>query len=55
MFVPDSGAINALTAPTTESFTVTVSDGTLFANQTFTITINGATTRPSFPAPRPAR
>ena len=40
-FVPDSGAINALTSPTTESFTVTVSDGTLSADQTFTIAING--------------
>ncbi|MGY3621308.1 VCBS domain-containing protein [Bradyrhizobium sp. USDA 10063] len=40
-FVPDSGAINALTAPTTEGFVVTVSDGTLSANQVFTITING--------------
>ncbi|MEH2612198.1 VCBS domain-containing protein [Bradyrhizobium sp. AZCC 1693] len=40
-YVPNSDAINALTAPTTESFTVTVSDGTLSANQTFTITING--------------
>ena len=40
-FVPNSGAINALTAPTTESFTITVSDGTLSASQTFTITING--------------
>ncbi|XIA64473.1 VCBS domain-containing protein [Bradyrhizobium sp. TZ2] len=40
-FVPDSGAINALTAPTTENFTITVSDGTLSANQTFTIPING--------------
>jgi VCBS repeat-containing protein len=40
-FVPDSGAINALTAPTTTSFTVTVSDGTLSADQTFTIAING--------------
>ena len=40
-YVPNSDAINALTIPTTESFTVTVSDGTLSANQTFTITING--------------
>ena len=40
-FVPDSGAINALTAPTTESFIITVSDGTLSASQTFTIAING--------------
>jgi VCBS repeat-containing protein len=40
-FVPNSGAINALTAPTTESFLITVSDGTLSASQAFTITING--------------
>ena len=40
-FVPDSDAINALTAPTTDSFIITVSDGTLSASQTFTITING--------------
>jgi VCBS repeat-containing protein len=40
-FVPNSDAINALTTPTTESFTITVSDGTLSANQTFTIAING--------------
>src|SRR6266404_5629703 len=41
-FVPNSAAINALQAPTTESFTVAVSDGSLSANQTFTIAINGA-------------
>ena len=40
-FVPDSGAINALKAPTTQSFIVTVSDGSLSVNQTFTINING--------------
>ena len=40
-FVPDSGAINALTATTITSFTVTVSDGTLSASRTFPITING--------------
>ncbi|WP_334356711.1 MULTISPECIES: VCBS domain-containing protein [unclassified Bradyrhizobium] len=40
-FVPDSNAINALTAPTTTDFTITVSDGTLSADQTFTIAING--------------
>lgn len=40
-FVPDGRAINALTTTTTESFTVTVFDGTLFASQTFTVTING--------------
>jgi VCBS repeat-containing protein len=41
-FVPDSNAINALIAPTTTDFTITVSDGTLSADQTFTIAINGA-------------
>ena len=41
MFVPNSGAINALTEPTTQTFVVTVSDGTLSTNQTFTINING--------------
>ena len=41
IFVPDGGAINALKALATTSFTVTVSDGTLSANQTFTINING--------------
>ena len=40
--VPDSAAINALKAPTTTSFTITVSDGTLSANQSFIIAINGA-------------
>ena len=40
-FVPDSGAINALKAPTTETFIVTVSDGTLSSNQFFSISING--------------
>src|SRR5260370_7697501 len=40
-FVPNSGAINALTAPTTESFVITVSDGSLSASQTFTVNING--------------
>ncbi|WP_249734742.1 VCBS domain-containing protein [Bradyrhizobium sp. sGM-13] len=41
-FVPDNDAINALTEPTTTDFMVTVSDGTLSANQPFTIAINGA-------------
>ena len=41
MFVPNSDAINALTEPTTQTFVVTVSDGTLSTSQTFTIDING--------------
>jgi VCBS repeat-containing protein len=40
-FVPDNGAINALTAPTTTDFTITVSDGTLSATEDFPIAING--------------
>ncbi|WP_080751899.1 VCBS domain-containing protein [Bradyrhizobium japonicum] len=41
-FVPDSGAINALKTPTTDTFVITVSDGSLSAQQAFTININGA-------------
>ena len=40
-FVPDNDAINALVAPTTTDFMITVSDGTLSASQPFTIAING--------------
>jgi VCBS repeat-containing protein len=40
-FVPNNDAINALVAPTTTDFMITVSDGTLSANQPFTIAING--------------
>ncbi|MFK4381768.1 VCBS domain-containing protein [Bradyrhizobium sp. USDA 223] len=40
-FVPDSIAINALKAPTTDGFVITVSDGLSSASQTFTITVNG--------------
>jgi VCBS repeat-containing protein len=40
-FVPNDAAINALKAPTTENFVITVSDGTASASQTFSIDING--------------
>ena len=40
-FVPNSDAINALVAPTTTDFMITVSDGTLSAERPFTIAING--------------
>ena len=40
-FVPDNTAINALLAPTTEDFTVTVSDGSASTHQTFSVTLNG--------------
>jgi VCBS repeat-containing protein len=42
IYVPNNNAVNALKAPTTQTFTITVSDGTLSASQVFTITIDGA-------------
>ncbi|WFU84044.1 VCBS domain-containing protein [Bradyrhizobium sp. CIAT3101] len=40
-FVPDNDAINALKTSTTDSFVIAVSDGSLSAQQVFTINING--------------
>ena len=40
-FAPDNGAINALKTSTTDSFVISVSDGSLSAEQVFTINING--------------
>ena len=40
-FVPDAGGINALTTTALTNFTITVSDGTLSASQTFTVIIHG--------------
>ncbi|WP_271553460.1 DUF5801 repeats-in-toxin domain-containing protein [Bradyrhizobium sp. CCBAU 45394] len=40
-FVPNSDAINALKAPTTTSFIITVADGSLLVSQPFPITLNG--------------
>ena len=40
-YVPNNDAINALKAPTTDSFTITVSDGLASASETFTVEING--------------
>ena len=40
--VPNDATINALTVPTTENFIFTVSDGSLSAQQNFTVTINSA-------------
>src|SRR5262249_24381845 len=46
-FVPNGSAIKALPATTTtENFTFTVSDGSLSAQQTFTVTLNGADDAP---------
>ncbi len=47
-FVPDDAAIKALPAvSTTEEFTVTVSDGSLSAEQSFTVTIDGVNDAPT--------
>ena len=47
-FVPNDAAIKALPATTViEDFTVTVSDGALSAEQTFTVTINGVNDAPT--------
>jgi VCBS repeat-containing protein len=40
-YVPNSDAINALKVPTTDNFTITVSDGLVSASQTFAVGING--------------
>jgi VCBS repeat-containing protein len=40
-YVPNNDAINALKAPTTDSFTITASDGLTSTSQVFTVDING--------------
>jgi VCBS repeat-containing protein len=40
-YVPNNDAINALKTPTTDSFTITASDGLASASQVFTVDING--------------
>jgi VCBS repeat-containing protein len=45
-FVPNNAAINALSSSTTDTFTVTVSDGSLSAQQPFTVTLNGVDDAP---------
>ena len=46
VFVPDDKAINGLTADTTETFTFTVSDGTLTDSQPFEVTLDGKNDKP---------
>jgi autotransporter-associated beta strand protein len=47
VYVPSASAINALASGTpTDSFTVTVSDGSLSGNATFTVNISGANDTP---------
>ena len=46
VFVPDDAAINGLTADTTETFTFTVSDGTLTDSQSFEVTLDGKNDKP---------
>ncbi len=47
VYVADATAINALTSNTYDAFTVTVSDGSLTANQPLTINITGVNDTPS--------
>jgi VCBS repeat-containing protein len=47
VYVPNDSAINALTASQSDTFTVTVSDGTLSATQTCTVNITGANDAPT--------
>ena len=46
-FIPNDTAINALTAPTAANFTLTVSDGTVSAQETVTFALNGANDAPT--------
>jgi hypothetical protein len=50
VFVPDDAAINGLTANTTETFTFTVSDGTLTDSQPFTVALHGENDKPELMA-----
>jgi hypothetical protein len=50
VFVPDDKAINGLTADTTETFTFTVSDGTLTDSQPFTVALHGENDKPELKA-----
>src|SRR5262249_39526738 len=47
IFVPNDAEINALTAPTTQTYVLTVSNGTLSTSQNLTINILGADDAPT--------
>ena len=47
IFVPNDAEINALTAPTTQTYVLTVSNGTLSTSQNLTINILGANDAPT--------
>jgi hypothetical protein len=49
-YTPSASAINARTTDTSESFTVTVTDGTASASQTFTVSITAANDTPTLAA-----
>ena len=49
-YAPNAAAINALTAATTDVFTVEVSDGSLAASTTLTVNITGANDAPTITA-----
>jgi len=50
-FAPNRTAINARTADASETFTVTVSDGTLSASATYTVSITAANDTPALATP----
>ena len=50
-YTPNATAINALTANATDTFTITVSDGTTTTNATYTVNITGANDAPTLAAP----
>lgn len=50
-YTPSDSAINGLTANTTDTFTVTVSDGTLSATATYTVNLTAANDTPTLATP----
>jgi hypothetical protein len=50
-FTPNATAINALAANTTETFNVTVSDGTATPTATLTVNLTGVNDTPTVAAP----
>jgi hypothetical protein len=53
-YTPSASAINARTTDASESFTMTVSDGSLSASRTYTVSITGANDLPTLATPATA-
>jgi large repetitive protein len=54
VYVPSDSAINARSASTSETFTVTTSDGTASANATYTVNLTGTNDAPTLATPTSA-